>query len=181
MPINPELLKKARAAAAILAEREQDFQRARSEYHAIVRRTHLAGASLREIAEALDLSHQRVQQMVEGAGGSWWQRVWRSRSARTGLVCTFCKRPQDQVARLIAGPKVYICDDCISAAEKIMNGAHSAPKFLALAREGAKVRCSFCRKGSGAERPILAGLAANICRPCLDVCRQILIDSGSGS
>ena len=86
MTINDELLKKAQAAGAKLTEAERQAQLARTEYHAVVRRMHLAGGSLREIAEALGLSHQRVQQMVNGAGGSWWQRVWRSRNARTGLI-----------------------------------------------------------------------------------------------
>src|SRR5438552_12262204 len=91
---------------------------ARAEYHAIVRRMHLAGASVREIAQALELSHQRVQQMVAGAGGSWWHRVWQSRNARRNLICTFCRRPDHQVAKLIAGPRVFICDACIALAEQ---------------------------------------------------------------
>lgn len=29
------------------------------------------------------------------------------------LKCSFCGKPQDQVKRLIAGPDVYICDECV--------------------------------------------------------------------
>ena len=30
------------------------------------------------------------------------------------LRCSFCGKPQSQVARLVAGPDVYICDECIA-------------------------------------------------------------------
>src|SRR5437667_12628868 len=108
MPINQQLLEKARAAGAALAAAEHQVQLARAEYHTIVRRIHLAGGSFRDLAHALELSHQRVQQMVEGAGGSWWHRVWRSRNARHNLICTFCSRTEEQVSKLIAGPGVFI-------------------------------------------------------------------------
>ena len=29
------------------------------------------------------------------------------------LKCSFCGKSQDQVRKLIAGPGVYICDECI--------------------------------------------------------------------
>lgn len=29
--------------------------------------------------------------------------------------CSFCYKTQDQVRRLVAGPDVYICDECIQA------------------------------------------------------------------
>ena len=29
------------------------------------------------------------------------------------LRCSFCGKPQSQVSRLVAGPDVYICDECI--------------------------------------------------------------------
>ena len=180
MTINDELLKKARAAGTRLADAEGQVQAARTEYHMIVRRMHLAGGSLREIAQALELSHQRVQQMVVGAGGSWWQRVWRSRSVSSNLICTFCKRTQDQVAKLIAGPKVFICDACVALAEKSMTAGSRPPHgSLVLAGERTRARCSFCGKRRETDRPLLTGPKANICGKCLLVCRQILLDSAA--
>ena len=181
MSIHEPLLQKARAAGARLAEAEREVQRVRTEYHALVRRLHLAGGSLRELAQALELSHQRVQQMVEGAGGSWWQRVWRSRNLRGNLHCTFCKRSQDLMARLIAGPKVFICDECVAAAEHCAAGGigHGSRCSLSAAAESSRARCSFCGKQRSTERRLLTGPEANICVECLSVCRQILTDSGS--
>ena len=36
------------------------------------------------------------------------------------LKCSFCGKPQDQVRRLIAGPGVYICDECIELCQDII-------------------------------------------------------------
>ena len=36
------------------------------------------------------------------------------------IICSFCGRPQSQVRRLVAGPDVYICDDCIALCEDIL-------------------------------------------------------------
>ena len=37
------------------------------------------------------------------------------------LRCSFCGKPQSQVNRLVAGPGVYICDDCIHICMDILN------------------------------------------------------------
>lgn len=37
-----------------------------------------------------------------------------------GLKCSFCGKYQDQVKRLIAGPGVYICDECIELCSEII-------------------------------------------------------------
>ena len=37
------------------------------------------------------------------------------------LRCSFCNRPQDQVRRLIAGPNVYICNDCIKQCLELLD------------------------------------------------------------
>lgn len=42
------------------------------------------------------------------------------------LRCSFCGKPQDQVRRLVAGPNVYICDECIELCEDIINEEFSA-------------------------------------------------------
>ena len=37
------------------------------------------------------------------------------------LRCSFCGKPQDQVRRLIAGPNVFICDECIELCQEIID------------------------------------------------------------
>ncbi len=37
------------------------------------------------------------------------------------LRCSFCGKSQDQVRRLIAGPNVFICDECIELCQEIIN------------------------------------------------------------
>nr|SUY83027.1 ATP-dependent protease ATP-binding subunit ClpX [Clostridioides difficile] len=36
------------------------------------------------------------------------------------LKCSFCGKNQDQVRRLIAGPNVYICDECVELCDEII-------------------------------------------------------------
>jgi hypothetical protein len=37
------------------------------------------------------------------------------------LTCSFCGRSAAQVSKLVAGPKVHICDRCVAEASRIMN------------------------------------------------------------
>ena len=46
------------------------------------------------------------------------------------VCCSFCGRPRSQVKRLIAGPDVFICSDCVELCKNIMNedAAEEAPR-----------------------------------------------------
>ena len=53
------------------------------------------------------------------------------------LFCSFCRRSDSQVAKLVAGPRilfvgprVYICDACVAASLRIMEGAPPAPTHV---------------------------------------------------
>jgi hypothetical protein len=46
-----------------------------------------------------------------------------------GLACSFCGKHQEQVQRLIAGPGIYICDECIRLCNEIL--AEEPPPSLA--------------------------------------------------
>lgn len=37
------------------------------------------------------------------------------------LACSFCRRSETEVAKLAAGPRVYICDRCAAETVRIMN------------------------------------------------------------
>ncbi len=43
-----------------------------------------------------------------------------SDKSRHTLVCSFCNRSQEEVRKLIAGPSVYICDECIDLCNDII-------------------------------------------------------------
>ncbi|MEA2101329.1 MAG: ATP-dependent Clp protease ATP-binding subunit ClpX [Thermodesulfobacteriota bacterium] len=40
---------------------------------------------------------------------------------RPGLRCSFCGKSQEEVHKLIAGPDVYICDECIALCNEILS------------------------------------------------------------
>ena len=40
-------------------------------------------------------------------------------------VCSFCGKPQEQVRRLVAGPGVFICDECVELCREIIEEDYS--------------------------------------------------------
>src|ERR671913_98576 len=48
------------------------------------------------------------------------------------LLCSFCGKSQRQVKKLIAGPGVYICDECIDLCNEIIDEELTAPTTLDL-------------------------------------------------
>jgi ATP-dependent Clp protease ATP-binding subunit ClpC len=93
MTLDETILGEARELRSRLLELQHEADRTKLDYHYGIRRLHAAGGSMREIAEALDLSHQRVHQIVEGDepvdARMGWSRtaapVRRHRRGRLGL------------------------------------------------------------------------------------------------
>jgi len=50
------------------------------------------------------------------------------------IKCSFCGRGQDEVSRLVSGPSVYICSECIKLCNDILDG--EADRDLPVGREG---------------------------------------------
>ncbi len=48
---------------------------------------------------------------------------------RKKLRCSFCNKSQEQVRKLIAGPNVYICDECIDICSEIIQDEFDDPAF----------------------------------------------------
>jgi late competence protein required for DNA uptake (superfamily II DNA/RNA helicase) len=46
---------------------------------------------------------------------------------RRHLRCSFCRKTEDEVAKLVAGPRVYICDECVALASRIMESDFGGP------------------------------------------------------
>jgi ATP-dependent protease Clp ATPase subunit len=50
------------------------------------------------------------------------------------LKCSFCKRDESEVAKLVAGPHVYICDRCVAIAKGMMDDAAEPPSKVPVRR-----------------------------------------------
>jgi hypothetical protein len=166
--MDEDLLAEARRTQERLIDAERDADVARADFHRAVRRLHLHGASLRELAGALSLSHQRVHQIVESAGGSRrWLRQREPSQREPGHcdvpagapkpACTFCGQGQAQGGRIIPGHNVRICAACVALAQDAINSrpAPGGPFLPVIFMPGRgqpdcepqiRLACSFCGK-----------------------------------
>jgi len=185
--MNEELLAAARRAQEQLVEADHAAEVAKAEFHRAVRRLHLSGASLRELAAALHLSHQRVHQIVETAGGG---RRWARRGRlASGLACSFCRQPKHKTRKLVAGPGIYICENCVEVATAVIRSGQATETALgplqSVPGDMTQRRCSFC----GKHRHQVAGIATlvgnpvgklagdvAICADCLILCQEIFAE-----
>ena len=82
----------------------------------------------------------------------------RAKGTHGKLVCSFCGKRQDQAQRLIAGPGVFICDECVQLCNEIL--AQEAPPASAPLQEGA-ARGSVRRGGVAWWRRVMQRLMEN--------------------
>ncbi|MDP9207424.1 MAG: hypothetical protein M3O65_02795 [Actinomycetota bacterium] len=192
MGLDPELVREAERAKEHLAVAQHAAYRAKVDYHQAIRRIHAAGGSLREIAEALRLSHQRVHQIIEEAAEPtrrWWRRRAQLLKGPLG-PCSFCGRPHDVCAKLIAGPGVCICDRCVVQATRLAAGPAAEGQTegpMRLEPPGSQAQCSFCGKEARKARQLVAsGLSVpagkfgdlpRICDRCRDLCLEFLAEA----
>ncbi len=58
----------------------------------------------------------------------------KSSDPKTFLRCSFCGKSQDEVRKLIAGPNVYICDECIDLCNDIIAEEYDREEDVSLQR-----------------------------------------------
>ena len=76
MTLDEQILAEAKEVRQHLVDLETQTAHTRVDYHAAIKKLHAAGGSLREIADALELSHQRVHQIVDGPAGLPGPQPW---------------------------------------------------------------------------------------------------------
>ena len=79
------------------------------------------------------------------------------------LRCSFCNKSQRDVRKLIAGPKVFICDECVDICRAIIVEDLSVPGDAALPAGNA--RCLVCHNQQEAAHmlPVRWGMVCELC------------------
>jgi len=80
------------------------------------------------------------------------------------LRCSFCNKEQQFVRKLIAGPKVYICNECVDICNDILNDDGVFP------HEGGQ-RCRVCGASTDAAQSLLVRGSGLVCPKCLEEMR----------
>jgi DNA-binding Lrp family transcriptional regulator len=156
---------------------ESELEKAKDDYHSAIGQMHVDGKSMREIAKLLNLSHQRVHQIIEAENHGW--RAW-IKPAKPELRCSFCNLRADQVQKLVQGPTIFVCDICITSCHivlttncpghSVLSGGNAFKKLLI----SSGLRCSFCSKSPSRKREIVAGDKHQICAKCIGMAMKYM-------
>jgi ATP-dependent Clp protease ATP-binding subunit ClpA len=76
------------------------------------------GSRARRVLSHLGVSIAAIKKELDRYVGPGKRR--RRKRGKADLACSFCGKSQEQVKKLIAGPGVYICDECIDLCNEIL-------------------------------------------------------------
>jgi ATP-dependent protease Clp ATPase subunit len=91
------------------------------------------------------------------------------------LRCSFCNKARGQVARLIAGPNVYICNECIALCNEIIGEVKLPPP------KPEELCCSYCNRPRSEVRFLLVGPKTAMCNKCADQRVALLEEEPDGA
>src|SRR3954471_13862794 len=163
MTLDEKVLGEAKKIRDRLIDFETQAAHARIDYHAAIKKLQASGGSLREIAEALELSHQRVHQIVEGPSAVPGPRPWLPsgswrRGGRQGGNRKFF------VARFDDGAREVMVDAQKEADALKHNYIGTEHLMLALVKRGVEgvsyepAREQIVQRIGGGEEPWIAGM-----------------------
>lgn len=99
------------------------------------------GDRLAELEPQQRESERRIDNLARAVGGinakseTWLRTIWLERAeardrrkAAVGMLsCSFCAKTQHEVKRLVAGPAVFICDECAAVCVDVVKEEPVAP------------------------------------------------------
>jgi ClpX C4-type zinc finger len=92
------------------------------------------------------------------------------------LRCSFCAKEAEHVRKLIAGPKVFICDECVEVCQEILREerrqhTEDPPPVSSTASTWRGTTpagfCPLCRMPLMMQDAVLIAKKGVLCRPCV--------------
>jgi ATP-dependent protease Clp ATPase subunit len=81
------------------------------------------------------------------------------------LTCSFCGLAESAHRKLIAGPKVFICSECVRIAADVLSEVPDDPKAV----------CALCRRADAPENYMLIEGRGYLCSGCAGTVHRALL------
>ena len=128
-----------------------------------------------EIARQLLQIGTALEETLKNAFGDQWEsHVPKFADENKTLTCSFCGKNQQEVRKLIAGPSVHICGECVDLCNDILTeevdaDAGTSAKSETDAKQSRKERlCGICMEPRETDELIFLPHAAYMCAGCLE-------------
>jgi len=98
---------------------------------------------------------------------------------QTQVACSFCEKGRDKVRKLIAGPQVYICDECVALCDDILQeeyeteliAVHEPPSSQpAMLKHTAS--CALCHLPASISELLPIAERGFLCAACLEAVQR---------
>jgi hypothetical protein len=126
-----------------------------------------------EIArELLQIGTALEETLKRAIGDDWDAHIPKFDDDAKPVVCSFCGKNQSEVRKLVAGPSVHICDECVELcknilAEELDINDKSRTKS-AKAKTSENRLCGICMEERESDELIFLPHAAYMCAGCLE-------------
>ena len=126
-----------------------------------------------EIArELLQIGTALEETLKRAIGDDWDAQVPKFDDDAKHAACSFCGKSQNEVRKLVAGPSVHICDECIELCKNILveeldTGGGRISKSAKAAISENRL-CGICMEERESDELIFLPHAAYMCAGCLD-------------
>jgi hypothetical protein len=104
-----------------------------------------------------------------------WSRKKANRPKREVVRCSFCNKFQDDVKKLIAGPLVFICDECVVVCNDIIADDRPSSGVEGAERTDGDpvpwpntIQCGLCRMPIPIHEGLVIGNRGMLCAECVD-------------
>jgi hypothetical protein len=108
------------------------------------------------------------------------------------MRCSFCNKSQDDVRKLIAGPSVFICDECVLVCNEILSdeafssrseieGGGELPADAESTQRVLVVPCALCGLPTSLDEALVIRNRGALCGGCVGEIKASLADTRDGA
>ena len=163
---------------------EQDYDAALASFKATITKLVEAKVSPKRSEVARQLLHvaTAIEETLHNHADTWVKKPGPKPTEASPAACSFCAKREAEVFKLIAGPAVSICDECVSLCNQVIAGEGGDDLLDGADDTGGASEerlCGICMEPRETDELVFLPHAAYMCAGCLADLQAIRDKQGS--